>query len=314
MKIEHSDHADVEYLDLLRHIQKVGKRKTDRTGTGTTSVFGTQMRFDLTKGFPLLTTKKVPFKTMVHELLWFLKGDTRLKYLADRNVSIWDEWPYKGYLKANNLPIPDPSTDEWKTGIKEFVQKIKTDPEFEAKYGNLGPIYGYQWIRWQTPDGREINQIANVIEQLKKSPDTRRAIVTAWNPSDLDEMVKSGLPPCHCLFQFWSADNKLKCQLYQRSCDTFLGVPFNIASYSLLTMMIAQVVGMEADEFVWTGGDTHIYSNHEEQVKIQLSREPRPMPKVKLNPKIKRIEDFTMDDIELIDYDPHPSIAAPIAV
>ncbi len=314
MKVTHSDHADIEYLDLLRHIQEKGISKTDRTGTGTTSVFGTQMRFDLTKGFPLLTTKKVPFKSMVHELIWFLKGDTNIKYLVDNGVSIWNEWPYKAYLKAQNIPVPASSSPEWEMGIKEFVEKIKTDAEFAKKWGNLGPVYGYQWRNWPAPNGKIIDQIADVIAQIKKSPDSRRLIVSAWNPADIDEMAKAGLPPCHCLFQFWSANGKLSCQLYQRSCDTFLGVPFNIASYSLLTMMIAHVCGMEAQEFIWTGGDTHLYSNHLEQVAIQLAREPRPMPTVKINPAQKDIFNFTFEDFELIGYDPHPAIKAPIAV
>ncbi len=305
---------DEEYLKLLRHIKEQGAEKGDRTGTGTYSVFGYQMRFDLQKGFPLLTTKKVFLSGIIHELLWFIKGDTNLRYLAERNVHIWDEWPYKAYLKRNNLPIPNTQSEEWKTGLKDFVQKIVTDEDFAKDYGNLGPIYGYQWRHWRTPDGREIDQLKNVIEQLKKNPNDRRMIVSAWNPADIDEMAKAGLPPCHCLYQFYVANGKLSCQLYQRSCDTFLGVPFNIASYSLLTMMIAQVVGLEPGEFIWTGGDTHLYSNHMDQVNEQLAREPKQAPTLKINPEVKDLFDFKFEDFELVGYDPHPAIKAPIAV
>jgi thymidylate synthase len=272
------------------------------------------MRFPLDKGFPLLTTKKVFLSGILHELLWFIKGDTNLKYLAERNVHIWDEWPYKAYLKRNNIPVPDTQSDEWKTGIKEFAQKIISDETFEKEYGNLGPIYGYQWRHWKTPDGREIDQLKNIIEQLKKNPDDRRMIVSAWNPADIDEMAKAGLPPCHCLYQFYVADGKLSCQLYQRSCDTFLGVPFNIASYSLLTIMIAQVTGLKPGEFIWTGGDTHLYLNHLEQVDEQLSRASKEAPTLKVNPEVKDLFDFKFEDFELINYDPYPAIKAPIAV
>ena len=305
---------DEEYLKLLRHIKEHGVKKTDRTGTGTLSVFGYQMRFPLDKGFPLLTTKKVAFTSIIHELLWFIKGDTNLKYLAERNVHIWDEWPYKDYLKRNNLPIPNTQSEEWKTGLKEFVQKIITDEKFAKDYGNLGPIYGYQWRRWRASDGRELDQLKDAIELIKNSPDSRRIIVSAWNPADTDEMAKAGLPPCHCLFQFYVADGKLSCQLYQRSCDTFLGVPFNIASYSLLTMMLAQVCGLKPGEFVWTGGDVHLYVNHLTQVDEQLSREPRASPTMKINPSVKDLFDFKFEDFKLVGYDPHPGIKAPIAV
>ena len=262
---------DEEYLKLLQYILEHGSIKTDRTGTGTKSVFGYQMRFDLEKGFPLLTTKKVFLNGIIHELLWFIKGDTNLRYLAERNVHIWDEWPYKAYLKRNNLPIPKTDTEEWKLGLKSFVEKIINDSDFCEQYGNLGPIYGYQWRHWRTPDGKEIDQLKEVIDAIKNTPDSRRMIVNAWNPADINEMAKAGLPPCHCLFQFYVADGKLSCQLYQRSCDTFLGVPFNIASYSLLTMMIAQVCNLKPGEFVWTGGDTHLYVNHFEQAQEQAS-------------------------------------------
>jgi thymidylate synthase len=309
-------HVDLIYLDLLERIKNEGVKKTDRTGTGTLSLLGHQMRFDLSKGFPLLTTKKLPIKAIIHELIWFLRGDTNLKYLADNNVHIWDEWPYKAYLVKNNIPVPQTGSDEWNSGIKEFVEKIKTDEGFAKEYGNLGPIYGYQWRNWPTPNGDHIDQLKNVIDQIKKSPDSRRLIVSAWNVADIDEMAKAGLPPCHCLFQFYVAEGKLSCQLYQRSCDTFLGVPFNIASYALLTMIIAQVTGLVPGEFVWTGGDTHLYLNHLEQAGLQISRKNdiRPMPTMKINPEKKNIEDFTIEDFELVDYNPHDAIKAPIAV
>lgn len=313
----HNPH-DEAYLALLKHIKEHGVKKEDRTGTGTIGVFGYQMRFDLQKGFPLLTTKKVGWKTIAHELIWFIRGDTNLRYLAENNVHIWDDWPYKHYLQANNLPVPNIHTEEgrseWESGIKEFIEKIKSDAEFAKKWGELGPVYGYQWRRWKTPDGREIDQLKNVIETLKKSPSSRRIIVSAWNPSDIDEMAIAGLPPCHCLFQFFVADGKLSCQLYQRSCDTFLGVPFNIASYAMLTCMIAQVVGLEPGEFVWTGGDTHLYLNHLNQVEEQLAREPFAAPTLWLNPEKKDLFDFTIDDIRVDGYESHGPIKAPIAV
>jgi thymidylate synthase len=309
-------HVDNIYLDLIERIKKEGVKKTDRTGTGTLSLLGHQMRFDLSKGFPLLTTKKVPIKSIIHELIWFVRGDTNLKYLADNNVHIWDEWPYKAYLQRNNIPVPTTGSDEWNTGIKEFIEKIKTDESFAKDYGNLGPIYGYQWRNWPTPNGEHVDQLKKVIEDIKNTPDSRRLIVSAWNVADIDEMAKAGLPPCHCFFQFYVADGKLSCQLYQRSCDTFLGLPFNIASYSILLMMVAQVAGLQVGEFVWTGGDVHLYSNHLEQADLQLSRrnDLRPMPSMKINPDIKNIEDFTINDFELVDYNPHDSIKAPIAV
>jgi thymidylate synthase len=262
-----------QYHDLLRHILEKGTRKTDRTGTGTISVFGYQMRFDLNEGFPLLTTKKVHTKSIIHELLWFLKGDTNIAYLKENGVSIWDEW---------------------------------ADAD-----GNLGPVYGQQWRSWAAPDGRVIDQISEVISLLKKSPDSRRIIVSAWNPADLGQMA---LQPCHALFQFYVADNKLSCQLYQRSADVFLGVPFNIASYALLTMMIAQVCDLDLGDFVWTGGDTHLYLNHLEQVETQLEREFRPLPSMDINPAIKDIFGFKYEDFTLLNYNPHPAIKAPVAV
>jgi thymidylate synthase len=262
-----------QYHDLLRHILTQGVQKGDRTGTGTISVFGYQMRFDLQNGFPLLTTKKVHTKSIIHELLWFLKGETNIRYLKENGVSIWDEW-----------------ADE---------------------NGNLGPVYGKQWRSWETRDGRVIDQITDVIAEIKRNPNSRRLIVSAWNVGELKEMA---LLPCHALFQFYVADGKLSCQLYQRSADVFLGVPFNIASYALLTAMIAQVCDLEAGDFIWTGGDTHLYSNHLEQVELQLSRDFRELPVLKLNPAVKNIFDFTYEDIIIENYNPHPAIKAPVAV
>ncbi|NTW61740.1 thymidylate synthase [Candidatus Saccharibacteria bacterium] len=303
-----------QYLDLLKDIRDNGAIKTDRTGTGTKSVFGRQIRFDLSQGFPAVTTKKLFLKSIIHELLWFLAGDSNIEYLVKNDVHIWDEWPYRAYLKSQNLPVPSSDSDEWKSGLKAFVDKIKNDHEFALKYGNLGPVYGHQWRHWPDGKGGEIDQIANVVNMLKNSPDSRRIIVSAWNVADIEEMAIAGLPPCHSLFQFYVVDGKLSCQLYQRSADTFLGVPFNIASYSLLTMMLAQVTGLKPGEFVHTFGDTHIYLNHQDQVDLQLSREPRALPEMRINPNVKSIFDFKFEDFELIDYDPYPAIKAPIAV
>lgn len=311
-------HADTEYLKLLQQIVASGATKTDRTGVGTKSLFGTQMRFDLEAGFPLLTTKKVNFDSIVHELIWFLRGSTNIQYLVQNNVGIWNEWPYKAYLIANKLKVPSnkekETSSEWKDGLKVFIEKIKTDASFAKQWGELGPVYGHQWRSWPKPNGEMVDQIKEVTKLLRTKPDSRRIIVSAWNVADIEEMDKSGLPPCHCLFQFYVADGKLSCQLYQRSADTFLGVPFNIASYSLLTMMFAQVAGLGVGEFIWTGGDTHIYLNHLEQVNLQLSRKEKPMPKVLIEPSRKEIDEFTFSDFKLVDYDPHPYIKAPIAV
>jgi thymidylate synthase len=262
-----------QYHQLLKHILSTGNKKEDRTGVGTISVFGYQMRFDLSKGFPLVTTKKLHLKSIIYELLWFLNGDTNIKYLKDHGVSIWDEW-----------------ADE---------------------NGNLGPVYGYQWRSWPGRNGEKIDQITKLIDQLKAKPDSRRHIVTAWNPADVDKMA---LPPCHALFQFYVADNRLSCQLYQRSCDTFLGLPFNIASYALLVHMIAQQCDFEVGDFVWTGGDVHIYNNHIEQVHLQLSRNPFALPQLQINRKPASIFDYQFEDFQILNYQSHPSIKAPIAV
>lgn len=303
-----------QYLDLLKDIKQNGVKKADRTGVGTISVFGRQMRFDLSQGFPAVTTKKLFTRGIIHELIWFLQGSSNIKYLVDNDVHIWDEWPYKHYLIKNNKSVPPTDSDQWQKGIKDFTEQIKSSDKFAAKWGELGPVYGYQWRNWPTPNGKHIDQIAKVIDTLKTNPDSRRMIVSAWNTADIDEMAKAGLPPCHLLFQFYVAGGKLSCQMYQRSADTFLGVPFNIASYSLLTMMIAQVTGLKPGDFVHTFGDTHLYLNHLEQVDLQLSRKPKPLPTMWLNPKIKNINDFSINDFELRGYDPHPAIWAPIAV
>ena len=296
-----------QYLDLLTRIKTEGAVKSDRTGTGTKSVFGHQMRFDLSQGFPLLTTKKVFLKGIIHELLWFLNGDTNIKYLVDNGVHIWDNDAYRYYnelcFKAGVLPV---AMEEFLRAAQEGIDS----PIDGYKFGDLNHVYGYQWRSWPRPNGEAIDQIQQAVDLIKNNPDSRRIIVSAWNVADVEKMA---LPPCHTLFQFYVADGKLSCMLYQRSADTFLGVPFNIASYALLTMMMAQVCGLEAGEFVHTLGDTHLYLNHLEQVDEQLSRTPRALPKMHINPDVKSIFDFKYEDFELEGYDPYPTIKAPMS-
>ena len=303
-----------QYLELLQDIKTNGTEKSDRTGTGTKSVFGRQLRFDLANGFPAVTTKKLFMRAITHELLWFLQGQTNIKYLVDNDVHIWDEWPYRAYLIATGMAVPSAASDEWKIGIKEFATSIKEDSDFAVAHGELGPVYGSQWRKWPDGNGGHIDQIQRAVEAILTTPDSRRIIVSAWNVAEVDEMAKAGLPPCHTMFQFYVADGKLSCQLYQRSADTFLGVPFNIASYALLTHMMAQVTGLKVGEFVHTFGDTHLYLNHLEQVNEQLSREPKPLPSLWLNPDITSIFDFKFEDIRLDGYESWPAIKAPIAV
>lgn len=306
------------YLDLLKDIRDNGAGKDDRTGTGTRSLFGRQIRMDLSKGFPLLTTKKVFFRGIIHELLWFLSGNTNIKYLVDNDVHIWDEWPFQAYLKKNDLEKDFPMySDEWGEEKLKFIEKIKSDDEFASKWGNLGSVYGKQWTAWKSADGEEINQIDHVIDMIKNNPTSRRIIVSGWNVGDIQSLVSGKItapPPCHTLFQFYVSEGKLSCQLYQRSADVFLGVPFNIASYALLTMMIAQVCDLELGDFVHTFGDVHIYNNHVDQVNEQLSRKPKDLPKMKINPEVKNIFKFKYEDFELTDYNPDPPIKAPIAL
>jgi thymidylate synthase len=285
------------YLDLCRHVMEHGTFKMDRTKTGTKSVFGYQMRFDLNEGFPLLTTKKVHLKSIIHELLWFISGDTNIKYLVENGVRIWNEWPYEIYKK---------SKDYQGESMDEYVEKIKEDADFASKYGDLGPVYGAQWRNFNGVD-----QIKYILNELKNNPNSRRMILSAWNPSEIHSMA---LPPCHTLIQFYVADGKLSLQLYQRSADIFLGVPFNIASYALLLMMVAQVTGFELGEFVHTLGDAHIYQNHFDQINLQLSRQPKQLPKMMINPNVKSLFDFKFDDFELKDYHPHPGIKGKVAV
>ncbi len=307
-----------QYLQLLDKIMKEGTVKEDRTGVGTKSIFGYQMRFDLTKGFPLLTTKKVYIKAIIYELLWFLKGETNIQYLVQNDVKIWNEWAFQGYLEKNNLVKKFPRySDIWGQKLDEFVAKMKTNNAFAKKYGDLGPVYGKQWRRWKGPHGEEIDQIKNIIDLIKKDPTSRRIIVSGWNVGEIQELIRDhhhAPPPCHTLFHFMVVDGKLSCQLYQRSADVFLGVPFNIASYALLTMMVAQVTGLKPGEFIHTFGDVHVYRNHYKQVREQLSRKPRKLPTMIINKKVKSIFQFKYDDFNLKDYNPHPPIKAPIAV
>jgi thymidylate synthase len=290
-----------QYHDLMDRVLREGIDKSDRTGTGTRSVFGHQMRFDLAEGFPMVTTKKLHLKSILHELIWFISGDTNIRYLCQNGVRIWDDWPFAAYAKSADYDGID---------IRAFAARVADDAEFAAKWGDLGPVYGYQWRFWPGPNG-PVDQLRDVLEGIRRNPDGRRHIVSAWNPGYIDQMA---LPPCHAFFQFYVADGKLSCQLYQRSADIFLGVPFNIASYALLIHMMAQDLGLGVGDFVHTLGDAHIYSNHMEQVQLQLSRDPRPLPTLKLNPSVKSLFDFCYDDVELVGYDSHPHIPAPVAV
>ena len=290
-----------QYHELMDRVLREGIDKSDRTGTGTRSVFGHQMRFDLAEGFPMVTTKKLHLKSILHELIWFISGDTNIRYLCQNGVRIWDDWPFATYAKSADYDGID---------MKEFAARIASDTDFAAKWGDLGPVYGYQWRFWPGPNG-PVDQLRDVLEGIRRNPDGRRHIVSAWNPGYIDQMA---LPPCHAFFQFYVVDGKLSCQLYQRSADIFLGVPFNIASYALLIHMMAQDLGLEVGDFVHTLGDAHIYSNHMDQVRLQLSREPRALPTLKLNPSVKSLFDFRYEDVELVGYDSHPHIPAPVAV
>jgi len=285
----------------MDRVLREGIDKSDRTGTGTRSVFGHQMRFDLAEGFPMVTTKKLHLKSILHELIWFISGDTNIRYLCQNGVRIWDDWPFATYSKSADYDGID---------MKEFATRIAVDVDFAAKWGDLGPVYGYQWRFWPGPNG-PVDQLRDVLEGIRRNPDGRRHIVSAWNPGYIDQMA---LPPCHAFFQFYVVDGKLSCQLYQRSADIFLGVPFNIASYALLIHMMAQDLGLGVGDFVHTLGDAHIYYNHMEQVQLQLSREPRALPTLKLNPSVKSLFDFRYEDVELVGYDSHPHIPAPVAV
>ena len=299
-----------QYLDLLKLVKETGIKKEDRTGTGTISIFGHQMRFNLQDGFPLMTTKKVNLDSIIHELLWFIRGDTNIRYLVQNGVNIWNDWPFQSWLNETGQSDKYAMhSKEWKEMMKTFVETIIKDEGFASQYGDLGPVYGKQWR-----DFEGVDQLEQVIEDIKNSPDSRRLIVSAWNPKDIPVMIKSGLPPCHTLFQFYVSNGRLSCQLYQRSADVFLGVPYNIASYALLTLMIAKVSGLEPGEFVHSFGDTHIYLNHLEQVNEQLSRDPHSLPKLKIKNNRSSLFEFQINDFELTEYDPHPFISAPIAV
>ena len=313
-----------KYLELAKHVLENGTKKSDRTGTGTISVFGTQTRYDLSEGFPLLTTKRVPFRLIASELLWFLKGDTNIRFLLEHNNNIWNEWAFEQWVHSDDYNGPD-MTDfglrsqkdadfksEYDHQMALFKEKILNDDEFAATYGDLGLVYGSQWRNWKTSKGETIDQIKDVIQSIKENPDSRRHIVTAWNPEDVPSNM--ALPPCHMIFQFYVADGYLSCQLYQRSGDIFLGVPFNIASYALLTEMIAHECGLKVRDFVHTIGDAHLYTNHIEQINEQLSRTPKELPRLRISSEKKSIFDITMEDFKIIGYNPHPGIKAPVAV
>lgn len=312
------------YLDLCQHVLENGTKKSDRTGTGTMSVFGHQMRFDLKDGFPLLTTKRVPFRLIASELIWFINGDTNIRFLLQHNNNIWNEWAFKKWVESDEYTGPDMTDfgnrslrdDAFKADYDEqmeiFKRRVLEEDDFAAKYGELGNVYGKQWREWKTSTGETIDQLKNVIHDIKHNPSSRRLIVSAWNPEDVP--TNMALPPCHSLFQFHVADGKLSCQLYQRSADIFLGVPFNIASYALLTHLIAKECGLEPGEFIHTLGDAHIYLNHEEQVRTQLQREPKELPRLVIDPSFTNIFELTLDQLKIEGYDPHPTIKAPIAV
>jgi len=307
-----------QYLDLLRHIVDNGVDKENRTGIKTRSVFGYQMRVPLEDGYPLLTTKKVYLKAIIYELLWFLRGDTNIRYLVQNNVRIWNEWAYADYLKKNNMEGRYPRySKEWTEHLADFIERIKEDEDFALEHGELGPIYGKQWVAWGAADGRVINQVKLVLDLIKNDPTSRRLIISGWNIAEIEDLVRqhhTAPPPCHTLFHFMVVDGKLSCQLYQRSADVFLGVPFNVASYALFTMMMAQCAGLKLGDFVHTFGDVHIYHNHLDQVREQLMRKPRPLPTMHINPDKRDIFDFIYEDFTLENYDPHPRIKAPIAV
>lgn len=311
------------YLQLLKYVLQNGTKKEDRTGTGTISTFGYQMRFNLNEGFPLLTTKRVPFRLIASELIWFIQGDTNIRFLLEHNNNIWNEWAFKRWVESASYTGPDMTnfglrsqTDEafqavYDEQMELFKQRILSDDEFAAEYGELGDVYGKQWRQWKTTQGDTIDQLKDVIETIKSNPDSRRLIVSAWNPEDVPNMA---LPPCHTMFQFYVTNGKLSCQLYQRSADIFLGIPFNIASYALLTHMVAHECGLEVGDFIHTLGDAHIYTNHIDQINIQLSREPKALPQLKLNADKKSIFDFEVGDLAIEQYAPHPGIKAPVAV
>lgn len=323
-------HPEHEYLNLLKYTLENGIKKEDRTGTGTMSVFGYQMRFDLSKGFPLFTTKRVAFKLIASELLWFIKGDTNIRYLLQNNNHIWDEWAFKRWVESDEYKGPDMTdfgrrclVDEnfnelYQKELKAFCQRVLEDDVFAEKYGDLGNVYGKQWRNWTATNGERIDQLSDAINQIKNNPDSRRIIINAWNPEDVinagGKDSKAALPPCHVMFQFYVADGKLSCMLTQRSGDQFLGVPYNVSSYALLTHLIAHECGLEVGEFVHSIGDAHIYSNHMEQVREQLSRDPRPFPTLKINPDKQSIFEIELEDLTIEGYDPHPAIKAPVAV
>lgn len=307
--------AERQYLDLLTRIRDEGDEKSDRTGTGTRSIFGPQMEYDLREGFPVLTTKRVALGTVATELCWMLHGDSNLQYLVERNCNIWNEWPFVSYLQRTGQVIPEQDSPEWKAAMQQYVMRVKQDDEFAQHYGDLGPVYGYQWRHWQDDHGGEIDQLAQAQNTIRNNPDSRRIIVNTWNVADIDNMAKSGLPPCHMMYQFYvSKDGELDMKLYQRSADMFLGVPFNMAQYAMLLTMMAQTTGTTPRRLVHTFGDAHIYSNHFEQVNTQLEREPYTPSTIQLNPDVKNIWEFEPEDVSIENYRHHPAIRAQVAI